>query len=595
MRRVVPQPDRAPLALEAELADRPCREAEVAALPPGPPSSARRARAGRGRGRTARRRRPAASARAITRSARAPPGRRLAARRAVAPDVPARPLARGSPRWCGPRSRRSRTRAGPRRSARAAEPGEPRGLAGARQRALSTSAKSKPASRSRSSPPRPAVLGQRESVREVCCPYALHSVSPWRTRTTVGLSRWEGRQRRAVRKGPTPLVRETLIGVRPLYLPRHGRRDRRGRDVRRLAGVVARAARRRASCWSTSSSRATARDVGRRDAADPLRARRRRRLHRDGAPRAHALARARGRDRRGADDRVRHGLVRPPRGRLGGRRRCARWPTQGIPVERLDLADAARLFPSLGGDDLAWVLYEPEAGVLRAQRAVRALAAQARGARRAAGARPRDAGRATRRARRRRAARGRRASCGRAAAGSRGLFGELVALRVTLPGAVFLDGGPAWAQPGVPGWVDYDRAMYGTADLDELGVKVALDIEGPPLDPDARAARRRPRPSGVRALRRRALPRARGRAAQRGPQPAATSSRPTRTSSPPASRARPATWLVGGGSGHGFKHGPAMAERVAAALHGERAAPGALRRSAAASAGRSLRTAGSGA
>ena len=40
-------------------------------------------------------------------------------------------------------------------------------------------------------------------------------------------------------------------------------------------------------------------------------------------------------------------------------------------------------FPSLGVDDLAWVLHEPEAGVVRAQRAVEALAAQAaaRGAR----------------------------------------------------------------------------------------------------------------------------------------------------------------------------------------------------------------------
>ena len=31
----------------------------------------------------------------------------------------------------------------------------------------------------------------------------------------------------------------------------------------------------------------------------------------------------------------------------------------------------------------------------------------------------------------------------------------------------------------------------------------------------------------------------------------------------------PTVWLVGGGSGHGFKHGPAMAERLAAALRGE--------------------------
>ena len=50
---------------------------------------------------------------------------------------------------------------------------------------------------------------------------------------------------------------------------------------------------------------------------------------------------------------------------------------QGIPCERLDVAEAARRFPSFRGDDLAFVLHEPEAGVLRAQRAVQALAARA--------------------------------------------------------------------------------------------------------------------------------------------------------------------------------------------------------------------------
>jgi glycine/D-amino acid oxidase-like deaminating enzyme len=52
-------------------------------------------------------------------------------------------------------------------------------------------------------------------------------------------------------------------------------------------------------------------------------------------------------------------------------------------------------------------------------------------------------------------------------------------------------------------------------------------------------------------------------------------------------------WLVGGGSGHGFKHGPALAERIAAAWAGERPLPpewALVKRMA----GRSLRTAGAG-
>src|SRR4051794_24120889 len=52
---------------------------------------------------------------------------------------------------------------------------------------------------------------------------------------------------------------------------------------------------------------------------------------------------------------------------------------QGIPVERLGAEEGARLFPSFQGDDLEFLLHEPEAGVLRAQKAVQALAVQAHG------------------------------------------------------------------------------------------------------------------------------------------------------------------------------------------------------------------------
>src|SRR3954447_17932647 len=51
---------------------------------------------------------------------------------------------------------------------------------------------------------------------------------------------------------------------------------------------------------------------------------------------------------------------------------------EGIPVERLDVGEAQKLFPSLGGDDLAWVLHEPTAGLIWASRAVGVLVEQAR-------------------------------------------------------------------------------------------------------------------------------------------------------------------------------------------------------------------------
>ncbi|WP_028058718.1 FAD-dependent oxidoreductase [Candidatus Solirubrobacter pratensis] len=233
----------------------------------------------------------------------------------------------------------------------------------------------------------------------------------------------------------------------------------------------------------------------------------------------------------------------------------------GIPVHRLSVEEAARLFPSFDGDDLEWVLHEPEAGVLRAQKAVQTLTAQAR----AQGARILNA-RATPDGDRVRAGgeilEGDRVvwSCGGWLAG---LFPEHVTLRVTRQELFFFDGGPAWQ--AAPGWVDYDRAFYGTGDLDGLGVKIAWDQEGPPLDPDADL----PGPSEhVERI-------SREYAAQRFPALAEallTGSKRCRYEISPDSHFIAAphpehdrVWLVGGGSGHGFKHGPAMAERITAA------------------------------
>src|SRR4051794_40546908 len=149
---------------------------------------------------------------------------------------------------------------------------------------------------------------------------------------------------------------------------------------------------------------------------------------------------------------------------------------QGIPVERLDPDAAARRFPSLGTGDLEFVLWEPEAGVLRAQRAIRALAeaAAAHGAQ-------------VVRSRVRPDGDGARLTDGTRLQGDavvwacggwlRDLFPEHVRLRVTCQELLFLRGGPEWA--AAPGWVDYDRAMYGTGDIDGLGAKMALDLEGP--------------------------------------------------------------------------------------------------------------------
>jgi glycine/D-amino acid oxidase-like deaminating enzyme len=232
-----------------------------------------------------------------------------------------------------------------------------------------------------------------------------------------------------------------------------------------------------------------------------------------------------------------------------------------IPTEHWSVEDAARRFPSLDTSDLKWVLHEPEAGVLRAQKSIETLVAQAqeRGAQLVQGvaipngdyAIVNGAG-----------LEGDRVvwSCG---PWLHQLFPDLVQLKVTLQELFFYDGGPAWRN--APAWVDYDRATYGTPDIDEGGVKIAWDREGPVIEPDADLP---PATDATENL-------ARGYVADRFPslaQAPLVGSRTCRYELTVDSHfiaaphpEHPSVWLLGGGSGHGFKHGPAMAERLAEA------------------------------
>jgi sarcosine oxidase len=264
---------------------------------------------------------------------------------------------------------------------------------------------------------------------------------------------------------------------------------------------------------------------------------------------------------------------------------------QDIAVQRLDETDAARVFPSFRMDDLAFVLLEPEAGVLRAQRAVRALARRAVA----------DGGRIVR-------ARARPDgasvvledstrlesdvvvwACG---AWLASLFNDLVSLRITRQELLFFDGGPAWGAPGIPAWVDYDRAMYGTADLDRLGVKAAIDVEGESLDPDAELTADMTSESDVRSYLRERFPALEHATLLDARSCRYELTRDTHFIAGPHPE-HPDVWLVGGGSGHGFKHGPAMAERLANAFAGREALPAHFALGER-ELSRSMRTAGSG-
>ena len=231
---------------------------------------------------------------------------------------------------------------------------------------------------------------------------------------------------------------------------------------------------------------------------------------------------------------------------------------EGIPVDRLPAEEGHRFFPSFDPGGLEFIVREPEAGVLRAAAATLATAEAAQ----SAGVRLlREA-----------AEPGRLEAdavvwaCG---AWLASLFPGLVQLRVTRQDLFFLRAGEEWCTPPVPAWVDYDRAVYGLGDLDGIGVKVAPDLEGPDFDPET--GDRTPNPANERA--------ARAYAAERFPALANAPlglAKVCQYSLTPDTNfvlaphpALPHNWIFGGGSGHGFKHGPALAEYAARVVSGE--------------------------
>ena len=225
----------------------------------------------------------------------------------------------------------------------------------------------------------------------------------------------------------------------------------------------------------------------------------------------------------------------------------------GIPCERLTPEEAGGLYPSLGGEDLRSVFLEPEAGVLYARAATRALAAGlAVRAGRVDPGEPPEADVVV-------------WACG---AWLPALFPALVEQRIVRRDVFFFSVGGDWS--GTPGFCDYDSAYYGHGELGGLGMKVAPDGGGEELDPDA--VERLPLAANEQlardylALRFPSLAGARiagARVCQYDLTPDThflVARHPEHAS----------WWLLGGGSGHGFKHGPALGEYVADCIEGRR-------------------------
>jgi len=153
------------------------------------------------------------------------------------------------------------------------------------------------------------------------------------------------------------------------------------------------------------------------------------------------------------------------------------------------------------------------------------------------------------------------------------LFPELLAdlIHVTRQEVFFLGvpaGDDLFLPDKMPAWIDFNDLVYGIPNLENRGVKIAIDEHGPPFDPD----------TGERIVLEESVTRLRGYLARRVPALADAPVIETRvcqyenTSNGDFLIDRHPTfnntWFVGGGSGHGFKHGPAVGAHMVSLVSG---------------------------
>jgi len=245
----------------------------------------------------------------------------------------------------------------------------------------------------------------------------------------------------------------------------------------------------------------------------------------------------------------------------------------GVKHERLDRADLAKRWPQIELGPITWAIHEPESGFLMAFHVVQAVAQMAVDSGveylQAGVMPPVGTGELTAVTTRSGATISAKTFVFAGGPWLPKLFPELLGERIfPTRQEVFYFGVPAgdarFQAPAMPVWVDFGEAMYGVPDFKGRGFKVAPDSHGPPVDPDS--LERVPSPE--------AMAKAREFVGRRFPalkdspivfsevcQYENTSNGDFLIDRHPE---RPNVWLVGGGSGHGFKHGPAVGEYVAA-------------------------------
>jgi glycine/D-amino acid oxidase-like deaminating enzyme len=127
-------------------------------------------------------------------------------------------------------------------------------------------------------------------------------------------------------------------------------------------------------------------------------------------------------------------------------------------------------------------------------------------------------------------------------------------------------GDTRFAAPALPVWLDSARDYYGLPDLDGRGFKLAHDAHGGPCDPDTQDRA----PTPARIAHARDFLAARFPALAQAPLLGAEVCQYENTANGDLVLDRhPAianAWIAGGGSGHGFKHGPAAGAYLAARM-----------------------------
>jgi len=245
----------------------------------------------------------------------------------------------------------------------------------------------------------------------------------------------------------------------------------------------------------------------------------------------------------------------------------------GAKFEKLALDDLRRRFPQIFVDDGAWGIFEPDSGVLMARRAVQAVVEKAQkvGVTYVREAALTPAGRGKLPAI--------KTASGETIAAHTFVFAcgpwlpkvfpDLLGSRI-FPSRqeVFFFGVPPgnsqFSSPAMPTWIDMKDGFYGMPDLESSGFKIADDNHGEKVDPDtqSRIATAESLASVKKYIARR-FP-----ALKDAPVIESRVCQYENTSNGDFLIDRHPdfdnVWLVGGGSGHGFKHGPSLGEYVAA-------------------------------